>query len=311
MTRSSLGSRTAALAGLVALGLVACSQSPPPSPAAAEPKGPPPAPTLDQVRAATVSGVLDQPVTLVNGVYEGPPVEPGAATHPSLRLWAPAVIFSDVDGKPGSEAIAVMAADTGGTGEFVHVGVFALQDGKAASLATALVGDRVKLHKLWVEHGQIHMDVIEAGPKDPACCPTQLTRKVYALEGSTLKQVSSDVVGSLSVNLLAGIDWMLSEMDGQPVDASGKPPTLLVQYGKVVGFAGCNRYTGALKETAPGVISIGPLAMTKMACPPPASELEDKFVTRMNKVTGYTFVAGQLGLTWSDKESRGLLLFGK
>jgi heat shock protein HslJ len=311
MTRSSLGSRTAACAGLVALGLVACSQSPPPAPAAAEPKGPPPAPTLDQVRAATVSGVLDQPVTLVNGVYAGPPVEPGAATHPSLTLWSPAVVFSDVDGKPGSEAIAMMAADTGGSGEFVHVGVFALKDGKAASLATALVGDRVKLHKLWVEHGQIHMDVIEAGPKDPACCPTQLTRKVYALEGGALKQVSSDVVGSLSVNLLAGIDWMLSEMDGQPVDASGKPPTLLVQYGKVVGFGGCNRYTGSLKESAPGKISIGPLAATKMACPPAAMELEDKFTERMNKVTGYTFVAGQLALGWEDKQGGGMLVFSK
>jgi heat shock protein HslJ len=249
-------------------------------------------------------------VTLANGVYEGPPVAAGAATHPSLTLFPSAVVFSDVDGKPGSEAIAAMAADTGGSGEFVHVGIFALQDGKAHSLATALVGDRVKLQKLWVEHGQIHLDVVESGPKDPACCPSQLSRKVFAFEGGTLKQVSSDVVGTLSVNVLASTDFVLTEMDGQPV-AGDKPPTLLVQYGKVVGFAGCNRYTGALKETAPGVISIGPLAMTKMACPPPASELEDKFVTRMNKVTGYTFVAGQLGLTWSDKDSRGMLLFGR
>jgi heat shock protein HslJ len=84
-----------------------------------------------------------------------------------------------------------------------------------------------------------------------------------------------------------------------------------VQYGKVVGFGGCNRYTGALKETSPGVIAVGPLAMTKMACPPPASELEDRFITRMNKVQGYTFVGGQLALNWADKEARGSLLFAR
>lgn len=294
--------------GLALLALVACSKTPPPAPPA--PQGPPPPPTLEQLRAATVSGVLDQPVTLANGVYEGQPVEAGAATHASLTLWPAAVVFSDVDGKPGSEAVAAMGADTGGSGEFVHIGVFALQDGKAVSLATAPVGDRVRLQKLWVEHRQIHLDVVEPGPKDPACCPSQLSRKVFALEGGALKQVSSDVVGTLSVNLLASTDFVLTEMDGQPV-ASDKPPTLLVQYGKVVGFAGCNRYTGALTETAPGVIAVGPLAMTKMACPPPASELEDRFVERMNKVNGYTFVAGQLGLTWGDKQTKGVLLFGK
>jgi heat shock protein HslJ len=86
---------------------------------------------------------------------------------------------------------------------------------------------------------------------------------------------------------------------------------LLVQYGKVVGFAGCNRYTGSLKETSPGTIELGPLALTRMACPPPASELEERFVARMNKVKGYTFVAGRLGLTWSDKDTQGMLVFSK
>jgi len=298
----------ASIAGVAVLCLAGCSEAPPPAPPA--PKEPPPPPTVEQLRSATVSGVLPQPVTLVNGVYEGSPTAPGAAEHDTLTLWAPAAVFSDVDGKPGSEAVAAMALATGSSGEFVHLGVFALQDGKAVSLATAPVGDRVKLQKLWVEHGQVHMDVVEAGPKDAACCPTQLARKVYAFDGGALKPVSSDVVGVLSINLLAATDWVLTGIDGQTVE-SAKPPTLLVQYGKVVGFGGCNRYTGALKETSPGVIAVGPLAMTKMACPPPASELEDRFVTRMNKVQGYTFVGGQLALNWVDKGERGYLLFSR
>jgi heat shock protein HslJ len=311
MTRTSPGTRTVWLAGLILLGLVACSKTPPPQSAAAVPQGPPPAPTLEQVRSATVSGVLEQPVTLVDGAYEGPPVEAGAASRPTLTLWTPSVIFSDVDGAPGNEAVAMLSTSSGGSGEFVHVAVFAVQDGKAVSLATAPVGDRVKLHRLWVEHGQVHMDVFEAGPDDPACCPTQLSRKTFALEGGVLQQKSSDVVGALSVNLLASTDWVLAEMDGQPVDASGRPPTLLVQYGKVVGFGGCNRYTGPLKETSPGQITVGPVASTKMACPPAAMEIEDRFTSRMNKVTSYTFRAGQLVLTWGDKQGGGLLVFSK
>jgi heat shock protein HslJ len=309
MTRWSPVSRFVILVGLAVAGLAGCSQSPPPPPPA--PKGPPPAPTLEQVRAATVAGVVEQPVTLANGIWEGPPVAPGAASHPSLTLWTPSVIFTDVDGSPGRKAIALMSLDSGGSGDFVHVGVFALQDGKAVSVATAPVGDRVQLNRLWVEHGQIHMDVVEAGPKDPACCPTQLSRKVFKLEGGALKPVSNDVVGKLSVNLLAATDWVLAEMDGKPVDASAKPPTLLVQYDKVVGFSGCNRYTGALKETTPGQIKIGPLAGTRMACPPAAMELEDQFTTRMNKVGRYSFRAGQLALGWEDKQAHGLLVFSK
>ena len=311
MRRSRMGERTVCLAGWALLGLAACSKAPAPPPAAAVPQGPPPAPTLEQVRSATVSGVLEQPVTLVDGTYEGPPVAAGAASRPTLSLWAPSLIFSDLDGAPGNEAIALLSTSSGGSGEFVHVAVFALKDGKAVSLATAPVGDRVQLQKLWVEHGQIHMDVVEAGPKDPACCPTQISRKVFALEGGALRPKSSDAVGSLSVNLLASTDWVLAEMDGQPVDASGRPPTLLVQYGKVVGFGGCNRYTGPLKESSPGQISVGPLASTRMACPPAEMELEDKFTSRMNKVTSYTFRAGQLALTWRDKQGGGLLVFSK
>lgn len=308
MMRSSFAT---GLVLMIAAGMAACSQSPPPAAPAAVVAGPPPGPTIDQLKSATVSGVLDQPVTLVDGAYEGPPAEAGAASRPTLTLWSAAVGSADVDSVPGSEAIALLSTGSGGSGEFVHLAVFGVRDGKAVSLATAPLGDRVKLNRLWVERGRIMMDVIEAGPKDPACCPTQLARKVFSLQGGALKQEASDVVGTLSVNLLSATDWVLVEMDRTPVARSGRPPTLLVQYDKVVGFGGCNRYTGTLKETSPGTISVGPLASTKMACPAAEMELENKFTSRMNKVTGYTFLAGQLALNWTDKEDSGALVFAR
>lgn len=309
MNRMPLAGWTSAALCLAAV--AGCSQQGASTPPPTVPAGPPPAPSLEQLLSATVSGVLPQPVVLSNGVYQGEPAQPGAASRPVVNLWAPAVVFADVDGVPGNEAVAVLSSSGGGSGTFVHVAVFATQDGKAQSIAAAQVGDRVKLVRLWVEQREIHMDVVEPGPKDPSCCPTQLSRKTWKLEGGTLKPGSNDVVGVLSVNLLASTDWMLASMDGKPVDAAQKPPTLLVQYGKVVGFDGCNRYSGALKESAPGVISVGPLAATKMACPPEAMTLSDAFARRMNKVTGYSFDAGQLALTWQDKGESGVLLFAK
>ena len=99
---SKLAGRGLAFAalGLAAFGMAACGQKQAPTPAAAAPAGPTPTPTLEQLKGATVSGVFDQAVTLANGKYDGPPVEPGAASHPTLVLWEPAVAFGDMDGTP-------------------------------------------------------------------------------------------------------------------------------------------------------------------------------------------------------------------
>ena len=78
--------------------MVACGQKDQAAPAAAAPAGPPPTPTLDQLKGAAVSGVFDQAVTLANGRYDGPPAASGAASHPTLVLWEPAVAFGDMDG---------------------------------------------------------------------------------------------------------------------------------------------------------------------------------------------------------------------
>jgi heat shock protein HslJ len=77
------------------------------------------------------------------------------------------------------------------------------------------------------------------------------------------------------------------------------------------GFSGCNRFNATVKETKPGEIEITPAAGTRKACPPPAMELEDRFLAELAKVRGYTFLAGQLALTWQDGDRFGKLLFSK
>ena len=204
--------------------LAGCGGKQTPAEVAAVPSGPPPTPTLEQLKGATVSGVFDQAVTLADGKYDGPPAAPGTASHPTLMLWEPAVVLGDVDGAPGSEAVAMMSSNSGGSGEFVYVAAFGVRDGKLVNLGTAEVGDRTKLQNLWLQGGKVIMDVVEAGPKDPACCPTQLARKTYAFEGGALKQAKSEVLGTLTMGTLAANEWQLVSIDGQPVPADAKPP---------------------------------------------------------------------------------------
>lgn len=300
-------------ASLVLLALAGCSgkEAPTGQAAPAAASGPPPTPTVEQLRAATVSGVFEQPVTLAGGRYEGPPYQEGGASRPALFLWEPTVRFGDVDGAAGSEAVALLSSSTGGSGEMVYVAAFGVRDGTLVNLGTAQVGDRTKVQSVWLERGKLIMDVVEAGPDDPACCPTQVARKTFGMEGGALKQLSSEVRGVLAISMLAANEWTLVEIDGQPVPAGVEPPLAHFERDVVRGFSGCNRFSATVKETKPGEIEIGVAAGTRKACPPPAMDLEDKFLAELGKVRGYTFLAGQLALTWQDGERTGVLLFRK
>lgn len=300
-------------AGLILITIAACGGEPPPAqPAApAEPAGPPPAPTRAQLRVATVSGILEQTVTLADGKYAGAPAEGGAAPHPALQLWPRSSVLGNVDGVAGNESVVVLSTSAAGSPDVLHVGVFAAKDGKAASVATADVGAGVQLYKMWIERGKIMMDVIEPSPKDPPCCPTVISRRTFALEGGALQQKSAENKGTMSSALLMSTDWVLAEMDGQAPDPALQPPTLLVQSGKITGFDGCNRYSGPFVEKYIAQVQVGPLVATKKACDAGAMKLGEHFLTRMNQVAGYAFRAGDLVLTWKDKQAEGQLVFTK
>jgi heat shock protein HslJ len=310
MTRPTLSPLAGLIGSLLVLGLTACGQKES-APTAPAPAGPPPTPTLEQIKGATISGVFDQAITFANGKYEGQPVEPGASSRPTAMLWEPLVVFGNVDGAPGNEAVVLLSSNSGGSGEFVYVAVLGVRDGKLMNLGTAQVGDRAKVRNVWLEQGRIVMDLVEAGPKDAACCPTQMARKTYAMEGGALKQSKSEALGTVTIGTLATNEWQLVQIDGQPLAAGVKPPVIHVEVNSVRGFAGCNRFTAPVKEITPGEIDIGPAAATKMACPPEQMELEQKFLAQLDKVNRYSFLAGQLALSWQDKSANGVLLFSK
>jgi heat shock protein HslJ len=259
-----------------------------------------------------VTGAFEQPVTLVDGRWQGEPAAPGAASSPSLELWETTFLTGDVDSTPGAEAVVLLGASGGGSGDFVHLAAFGFRDGTLVNLGTAPVGDRTQVQNAWLERGRVVLDVVEAGPGDAACCPTQVARKVYALEGGALRQVSSDVRGVLGIGMLASNEWQLVEIDVEPLPAGTEAPLVHFEKDGVRGFAGCNRFTASVTETTPGRIDIGPGAVaTRKACPQPQMDLEQRFLARLDQVERFTFVGGRLALGYRDGERQGTLIFRK
>jgi heat shock protein HslJ len=173
----------------------------------------------------------------------------------------------------------------------------------------AAVGDRVRLRRIQIDDGAVVLDVVQPGPREPRCCGTQLARKAYRLESGGLREVASQAVGRLSLATIARIEWQLEEMNGRPPAPGSQVPTFEISGDTASGFGGCNRYSGAIKESAPGRISLGDLASTRMACGDEQMALEDAYLRDLRKVSSYTFLAGSLALEWHDGDRHGLLVF--
>ncbi len=270
------------------------------------------APTLEQLRGAKVRGIYKgKTVQIKNGVYEGASFVAGGASHPRVELLSKMTATGNLDNLPGEERVALLAESSGGSGTDLFLAVFGLRGGKVENLGTVRVGDRVQLRVLNIMDRTIVLDVVEGGPNDPACCPTQAARLTYALENGALKKQHAEVVGKLSVALLAGAEWTVVEIDGKPLAATAKRPTAQFEGERIAGFGGCNRYTAPIKETGPGKIAIGPIAGTRMACPESEAQIEDRFLASLGKATQYTFLTGQLLLSGLDGNTTRSVLFAR
>lgn len=270
---------------------------------------PTPAPTLEQIQQATFTGILEQPITLDDGVYEGAPFVEAATSRPRVLLWDGLVAFGDLDGRPGEEAAVLLSESSGASGESVHLAVVGIRNAQTVNLATRLIGDRIKVRTLDLTGGEIAVEVVEAGPNDAMCCPTQLARKRYALDGAQLSLLSSENYGTLSVDTLGGGEWSLIAMDDKVPPPGCNAPTIKFEGRRLSSFGGCSRYTGTVEETEPGQITVSPLAGARGACGSAAMNLDQEYLTRLEQVERYTFLAGQLALSGEARGAPFLLVF--
>lgn len=103
---------------------------------------------------------------------------------------------------------------------------------------------------------------------------------------------------------LAGTHWRLVRI--QSMDGAEFIPAVRDHYrlgfepgGALTVRADCNRGRGAWRHDPPAGLELGPLAMTRMSCPP--GSLHDRFVRDLDAVRSFVRQDGNLFLaTWAD-----------
>ncbi len=265
--------------------------------------------TIEQAANATYLGIYEEPVTLNDGRWEGEPYAPGGASRPSVwlvdRLW----LTGDLDDDGEEEAAVLLAENSGGSGSYSYIAALGRRDGELVNLGTALIGDRVQMRAMRLSAGRVELDVVQQGPQDAACCPTQKATRAWALQSDGLAEVSSQVTGTLSIADLEGTEWVLTHLARYEAAPAEPEITLVVEGDQVSGTSGCNRYFGTIEEPSTGELSLGPLAGTRMACAEEAMELETQYLQALGGAESYGFLAGRLALSYRVQDGIQTLLF--
>ena len=272
-----------------------------------------PAPSWQEGANTTYFGVLDEDIFMTDGSWVGEPYVEGGASAPRAGLAAGFLLTGDLDGDASEEAVVLVWSNTGGSGTFDYLAILDRDaNGAVINRATAPLGDRVKVRSATIEDGRIVVDVVQAGPEDAACCPGQKMRRTFALEGETMKETSAEDEGRLSLADLAG-EWKLVRFGNDEAMPEGVEITLQFQDTTIAGKAACNRYTGSVAPgDSPGSLSLaGPMAMTRMMCPHPLMDWEQRYAAALEGLAQFTFVAGRLVLSWRTDDETGTLVFAR
>jgi heat shock protein HslJ len=248
----------------------------------------------------------------VEGRWEGKPYVEGGASRPSAGLVEDFALAGDLNGDGSNEAVVLLWRSGGGSGAFSYLAVMGRSDGEVKNLATAEIGDRVKLRSGRIDDGLIILDVLQQGKGDAACCPMQLATRTWSMVGGQLVEGDMEITGTLSLDTLAGTEWMLAELNRNEPIQEGAEVSLVFGEGKVSGKSACNRYSAGVEQgEAPGDLMIGPAMGTRMACPGKLMELERKYLDALSHVTGFSFLAGKLVLTWEKDGNWSVLIFDR
>jgi heat shock protein HslJ len=171
------------------------------------------------------------------------------------------------------------------------------------------VGDRVSIRSLFVDQGLIELDLVQQGPDDAACCPTQKAFRGWKLGPDGLREVSSEVTGVLSVADLEGTEWVLTHLKWRERTPREPEVTLVVSGDTFSGSSGCNEYFTTVRETSPGEISVGEIGATKKLCPPEVMKLETSYLEALRGAMTYSFLGGRLALTYATDGGTETLIF--
>ena len=268
--------------------------------AAPPPVGPP---TLEEIQSLTCAGILDTPVRLTRGAWEG---------EPRIRISLVEGVYLPGDLAAGSdqEAAVLLFESAGGSGGFTHLAVVGRQEGRALCLAVAPLGDRVQVRSAQLEGREIRLSVIQHDADDAMCCPSQKATRAWVLEQGRLVERPAHVEGPFTLADLQGQIWVLKRWTWAEPAPEQPEITLEFTAGGIAGSSGCNRYTGTLTMGGhPGDLTSGAIAVTRMACAEPAMAAEKRYLDALGAVTNLSFQAASLALTWQRDSTIDSMMF--
>ncbi len=85
---------------------------------------------------------------------------------------------------------------------------------------------------------------------------------------------------------LTGINWRPITLGNEAIPEDSGIFVSFAVDGGIKGRGGCNNFFGSLEQTESG-IEIGPLGVTRMACPPPIMNRESAFLEALQKTRGF------------------------
>ena len=266
-------------------------------------------PTAFELAHATYSGIMDEPVTLSEGLWEGEFYAEDGASRPTVGLVDHFILTGDLDGDGLDDAAALLWESSGGSGTRLYLAAVGRHNRKANNLGTILIGDRVQIRSGAIEDGRITLDIVRTGPDDAACCPTEKALVTWMLGEDRLTRVADETTGTLSLTDLEGHEWVLLELGRDQPLPEDVEINLLFQDDKVSGRSGCNSYFAGVVSPKPGELGFNGMGATRMACPEPLMDLERHYLSTLAGASGFRFLAGRLVLTCNSDEGPQALVF--
>lgn len=265
--------------------------------------------TLEVARNLTYGGVLESSYTLSGGKYERSPTDSAPADRVLVTLMDRLYAIHDFTGDGVDDGAFLLAANEGGSGVFTYLVGVSGRGGAPKSIYTAELGDRTMVRSLTATDSGVTVEYVAAAPDDPACCPTLNVRQTFPMSGDTLLDVRTEELGRVSAADFAG-EWRLAYLDWDDPAPDSILVTALFDGGRVAGRGGCNRYTGPFTVMDASLdAATGPMVSTKMACAPPAMEVEDRYLRSLGGVSRWGWAQGMLALTYRTDDGVGTLLY--
>lgn len=97
--------------------------------------------------------------------------------------------FGDLNRDDAEDAAVVLATNTGGSGVFIELFAVLNRNGQPDAMVSTYLGDRVRVHGLQIEDGEMLVNLTTHGPTDPMCCPTQQAQLRFRLDPVTMQLV--------------------------------------------------------------------------------------------------------------------------